>query len=51
MGVRVSLTLRQPDINRLIGEELVLKLESGACIIDVIKAVDEENRCLSSQKL
>ena len=42
MSVRVKLTIHQTEINRLIGSELDLTLETGSCIVDVIKAVDEE---------
>jgi len=37
----VTLVLRDPDINRMIGSELELSLDEKANILDVIKRVDE----------
>jgi len=42
MSIRVKLCIRQTEINRLIGSELDLTLKNGSCIIDVVRAVDEE---------
>lgn len=42
MIIRVKLCIRQTEINCLIGSELELTLETGSCIVDVVKAVDEE---------
>ncbi len=38
---RVTLILRDPDINRIVGNEIKLLLDEQANIIDVIKKVDE----------
>jgi len=38
---RVRLILREPDINKVVGNELALLLDERANVIDVIKKVDE----------
>ena len=42
MSIRVKLSIHQTEINRLIGSELELTLKAGSCIVDAVKAVDEE---------
>jgi len=44
---RVRLILREPDINKAVGNELELLLDEQANVIDVIKKVDEivSSRC------
>jgi len=38
---KVTFVIRDPDINKLLGNEIELALDDGANIIDVIKKVDE----------
>lgn len=38
---RVRLILRDPDLNKMVGNELNLSLEDPANIVDVIRKVDE----------
>ena len=38
---RVTFVIRDPDINRVLGNEVVLSLDEGANILDVIRKVDE----------
>ena len=44
---KVTLVIRQPEINRIFPKSLELLLEDTACILDVIRSVDEEikKRC------
>lgn len=38
---RVRLILRDPDLNKMLGNELSLSLEDSTNVVDVIKKVDE----------
>ena len=38
---RVRLILRDPDLNKMVGNELELSMEHSANIVDVIRRVDE----------
>jgi len=38
---RVRLILRDPDLNKMVGNELELSMEPSANIVDVIRKVDE----------
>jgi hypothetical protein len=38
---RVRLILRDPDLNRIVGNELNLSVDGSATIVDVIRKVDE----------
>jgi hypothetical protein len=38
---RVRLILRDPDLNKIVGNELELSMEHSASIVDVIRKVDE----------
>ncbi len=44
---KITLVIRQPEINRIFPKGLELLLEDTACVLDVIKAVDEQmkRRC------
>jgi hypothetical protein len=38
---RVRLILRDPDLNKILGNELDLSVDSSATVVDVIRKVDE----------
>ena len=40
--IKVTLTIRQPEINRVVGSKFKLDLDHGSLIVDVIKAVDRQ---------
>ncbi len=42
MSIRVKLSIRQTEINRLIRSDLDLALTAGSCVVDLVKVADEE---------